>query len=65
MASTPQLLRQSKNPTRLPKSSLKWDGSQPYILHKRQIHKAKEVIIEGEPFYIVKASGAVWVVKMI
>lgn len=65
MAISPELLRQAKNPTELPKSTLKWDGQTPYIVYKRQVHKAKEVIIEGQPHYVVRASGATWLVRMI
>lgn len=62
--SIPQAPSQLLNFTELPKSSLKWQDGKPFIIHRRQVHKAKELTIEGSKYYEVKNMGVRWLIRI-
>jgi hypothetical protein len=64
MTRKPQALCQVKNLVTLPPRALRWDGPQPYIVHKRHITKAKELIVEGSKIYRVKVNTLTWHVQI-
>lgn len=55
---------QLQNFVELPKSSLKWDGETPYIVHKRQVHRAKKLVVGGNTYYEVKKPHSRWLIRI-
>lgn len=44
--------------------ALKWDAGKPFILHRRQLHEAKQVILGGNTYYEVKKKHSKWLVRI-
>ena len=55
---------QLKNFVELPKSSLKWQDGEPYIVHLQKVHRAVKVEINGQVFYEVKKYHSKWLIRI-
>jgi hypothetical protein len=60
--STPQELSSRKNIITLPQSSLKFEGGQYYIVHRRKVYK---VSLEPSGLYKYRTFGMTWFVEVV